>query len=955
VEVKKTPFDSLEPRIFEPLPEVRLDINPLVTVIVRTCNRPGLLRNCLKSLEKQTYRRFEVVVVNDGGEDIEDLIGSFSGRLKINYLNHPGRRGRPAALNTGLKNSAGRYISFLDDDDVYYTRHLEVLVRHLVNSDYKIAYTSTISRVYKESEKNGEIEFIKDGRHFDSDFDKKRILFENLIPIMCVMLERSVFETVGDFDEKMEIYEDWDYWIRASRLYDFLHINQTTAEYRYYDEKTMLPLHALKFDFEDWRKKLSEKHGEYISALPTEDKDRLIQSLEESIADMTRRIKSLERSVSEKDGAISAFNETISQKEIHLSRLENQLKQKDSQLNHIYNSHGWKALVKYYKIRDRALPPESTRRKVLKVLWNLINHFNRQNIDKSLFYIRHNGFASFLKKVRGKLPVYDEQGPGLYGPGGDETYQRWIERNEPSPAEYSRQRQASFPYTPVISLIVSSFSTRPQLLKQLIKSVLDQTYPRWELCTACREGSCEQGLLQDYARKDGRIKVKVLAEDKGAAANSNSALKLAEGEFVACVGPHDRLPPCALFEVVKAVNGNPDADFVYSDSDSISLEGKRFAPHFKPDWSPDTLVSWNYISNIALIKSSLVEKGGFLREGFEGAETYDLILRATEAALKVVHVPKVLYHARRLSGGGGFQPADGFGLLTGGELKKKVLRQSNPASLRDKKDDRSVRPVEFSLMILTRDAPEFIIPLIDSLVGAGLGSFYEVIVGDTGSTDAEVLGYYRGVPPGIKIVKGLKYHFGRNYNYLAREFAHGRVLGFMNNDVILPSTGFLKKIHNTLEDPAVGVVGTKLLYADGRLQHGGVFFMENGKFRGLPYHRMHGGDPALLPALETEQVPATTGAFMYLRREDFIKMGGFDESYEEESQDIDLCLKFLRSGKRVVFLNIDNIVHVENGTRPRGSENWRDRKYFAWKWGSFVEAAVLGTELNREKKQDNRS
>lgn len=240
---------------------------------------------------------------------------------------------------------------------------------------------------------------------------------------------------------------------------------------------------------------------------------------------------------------------------------------------------------------------------------------------------------------------------------------------------------------------------------------------------------------------------------------------------------------------------------------------------------------------------------------------------------------------------------------------------------------------------------------MESLAGPELGKYYEVIVGDTGTIDKKVLDYYGKVPPGMRIIKGLNYHFSRNYNHLATRYARGRVLGIMNNDMVLPGTAFLKTIRGALDGPGVGVVGTKLLYADGRLQHGGVFFMENGKFRGLPYHRMHGGDPTLLPHVESEQVPAATGAFMFLRRGDFISLGGFDERYAEESQDIDLCLKFGRIGKRVVFLNIDNIVHVENGTRARGSENWTDRNYFSWKWGSFVEAAILGTELNRTEKR----
>lgn len=665
--LKKVPYDDLERRMFEPLPKAAPDRNPLVSVIVRTYNRPGLLWNCLESLLKQTYKNFEVVLVNDGGQDVAGLVSEFSGKLEINHIRHTESKGRPAALNTGLENSRGRLIAFLDDDDVYYPDHLMVLVRHLAGSGYKVAYASTISRIYNEREGaeggggGGGLEFVKDGHLFDAEFDRNRLLFENFIPIMCVMLDRGVVEKIGRFDEKMEIYEDWDYWIRASRLYDFLHIRETTAEYRYYDEETMLPLHALKFDFEDWSKRLAEKHEEYMSAGTPEEKDRLLLRLEGSIAEMKGRIESLERSVSARDETISTLNETIGQKGEEVTRLDGALRHKEGQLNNICNSNGWKALLKYYRVRDRILSKGGKRRKALEIVLNFLRGLTRLNLDKSLSYIKDSGFKAFLSKVLEKLTGTPGAGPPPEPPVEervDESYLKWIERNEPSRGECERQRGVSFPSSPVISLVVSAFHTRPPYLKEMVESVLAQTYGGWELCVACGRGSGEHKSLAGYARNDRRIKVKPLATDMGTALNSNEALGLARvgAEFVACVRPHDTLPPFALFEVVKAVGRNPGADFLYSDNDSISPRGTRLAPHFKPDWSPDTLRSWNYVSDLAVIKRSLLVGADLLRPGFEGAETYDLVFRATEAARSIVHIPKVLYHSRLGPDGEGCPP-----------------------------------------------------------------------------------------------------------------------------------------------------------------------------------------------------------------------------------------------------------------------------------------------------------
>lgn len=288
--------------------------------------------------------------------------------------------------------------------------------------------------------------------------------------------------------------------------------------------------------------------------------------------------------------------------------------------------------------------------------------------------------------------------------------------------------------------------------------------------------------------------------------------------------------------------------------------------------------------------------------------------------------------------------------LNGKKIRETIFKTSpqhfTPGGEREESSVSRPPRIKFSLIILNKNAPQYIIPLLESLKGPGLNNFHQVIVGDTGTTDRRVLDFFDKNDTNFKIVKNLKYHFGKNYNHLVANYAEGELIGIMNNDIVLPGHSFLQEISGIFNDDDVGLVGTKLLYEDGRLQHGGMFFMEKGKYRGLPYHRMHGGVPGNLPAVKSEIIPAVTGAFMFCRKHDFIFFNGFDENYQEEAQDADLCLKFTRFGKKIVFLHVNNIIHIENGTRPKGSENWKDRNYFLWKWQSFLESSILETNLN---------
>jgi GT2 family glycosyltransferase len=253
-----------------------------------------------------------------------------------------------------------------------------------------------------------------------------------------------------------------------------------------------------------------------------------------------------------------------------------------------------------------------------------------------------------------------------------------------------------------------------------------------------------------------------------------------------------------------------------------------------------------------------------------------------------------------------------------------------------------------SVVILTLDRPEYIIPLLEHLQGQQLraeteGLRVELIVGDTGSTDRDVLRYYDDNRARVTVVRDLVYHFARCNNRLAFDHASCRSLLFLNNDIVFPrdSASILDMYRQLESDPVVGVVGAWLFFRDGSVQHGGVDFSRRPDIRGFCYHPYARAkvDPRDLRRVTAS--PAVTGACLMTRSELFWRLGGMDEGYHVECQDIAYCLALDRLGFCTVVLNGGKILHLENGTRPRGQEEWTDRQRFLRKWGAYIEARFL--------------
>lgn len=227
----------------------------------------------------------------------------------------------------------------------------------------------------------------------------------------------------------------------------------------------------------------------------------------------------------------------------------------------------------------------------------------------------------------------------------NEQYQKWILQNEPNLESLQNQRDEKFEQQPKISIVVPMYHTQEKFFLELLNSLFAQTYKNWELCLA--DGNEKQNeTIYAMCSRCGKIKYKFLGKNKGISENTNQALEMATGDFVAFLDHDDCLPPFALYEIVKTINENPEVELMYSDEDKIDENGERFEPHFKPDFSPTTLECHNYMTHFVVIKKSLAKKIGKLDGKFDGAQDFDFVLRATENTKNIVHIPKVLYHWR---------------------------------------------------------------------------------------------------------------------------------------------------------------------------------------------------------------------------------------------------------------------------------------------------------------------
>ena len=518
----------------------------------------------------------------------------------------------------------------------------------------------------------------------------------------------------------------------------------------------------------------------------------------------------------------------------------------------------------------------------------------------------------------------------------DAAYNAWLAANRVGPSDLRRMRDTLplLQVRPTFSVLMPVYETPERFLRAAVESVQAQTYPDWELCIAddASKQPHVREMLEEFAKEDERIKLVFRDSNGHIAASSNSALEIATGEFVALLDHDDLLSPDALYENALVVNRRPDVDVIYSDEDKVDEEGRRREPYFKPDWSPDSLLSRNYVSHLGVYRRSVVNAIGGFRAGFEGSQDYDLILRASEKTSRIEHISRVLYHWRI------HEESTASTREQKGYAYDAAIRALNEALERRREPGRIVmsermpgvytvrydlRPGRVSILIPTRDHGEDVDLCLSSLFGRSNYQDIEVVLVDNGSRDRaslQIFGSWANrEPTRFKIVPyDVPFNFSRINNFAAQQ-ASGEYMLLLNNDTEVITPDWIEAMIEQAQRPSIGAVGAKLLYDDGTVQHGGVV-VGLGGVAGHSHKYFPGDAPGYFGTLQTvNNVSAVTGACMMVRRAVFNQVGGFDETLAIAFNDVDFCLRVRDAGYRNVYLPHVELYHHES--KSRGHEN----------------------------------
>ena len=925
--------------------------NPaLVSIIVRTKERPALLREALQSCCEQTYPKIEIIVVNDGGDDISEVIRPFNGiNTTIVLVQFPVNLGRSKAANAGLDKATGGYIAFLDDDDWLEPGHIDTLVKaiekHPAN---KVVYSGV--RCVDDNKKP-----LPD--HFGASFDATLLLAGNYIPIHAALFSRELLKLGCRMDESLEFYEDWDFWIQASMFTDFLFIDGYSAVYRNHGsiQQSGLGLGAKVKDIEKASLPLFHKW------LPRLQEDQLVKLMRDvqlkrekdsQIAERDLQIDTLNKTIAERDKQIIVLNQVTSEYDKQFIAL-------NQTITGLISSSSWRVTsplrwvghqIKRIRHFLHILPALVEREGGVKAtLQNAVAAWRRDG---------KSGIRYLLTKGDGFNKTQLEDGQWVER----NDYAEWVRRYDTLNDAARGQIQASIAvmqHRPKISVLMPVYDPPLQFLEEAIWSVRKQLYGNWELCIAddASKNAAVRELLKRHAAEDARIRVVFRAENGHISRASNSALALATGEFIALFDHDDLLPEHALFCVAETILANPNVGIIYSDEDKLSESGIRVDPYFKCDWNPELFLGHNILSHLGVYRTELVKAIGGFRPGYEGSQDYDLATRVIEqiAPGQIVHIPRILYHWRMLSGSTAMS-MDGkpYALKSSVQALNEHLVRRNikgsveilPFGMHRLRFSLPDKPPLVSIIIPTRNALDLVRTCVKSIFDLTAYKNFEILLIDNGSDNPEVLRYFEEVQlkhNNFRVIRDDRpFNFSALNNSAVRQ-AKGQLIALLNNDIEVITPDWLSEMVSIAVQPGIGAVGAKLWYLNNHLQHGGVT-LGIGGLTGRTHHNLPMGQFGYFGrAALTQEFSAVTAACLVVLKKNYLEVGGLNETdLTVAFNDIDFCLKLKSRGYRNVWTPFAELYHHESATR--GQEDTPEKKnrhlheilYMQQCWGKIL-------------------
>ncbi len=766
----------------------------LVSVILTTFDRPELLIRALRSVLQQTYCNIEVIVVNDCGQQVEDLVTGVANGANVQYIRHGVNRGPSAARNTALRCARGEIIAYLDDDDIYLADHVATLVDALRDPTVDFVYSE--SDYVVERPLHGTMQEVERRKQFDDcSYSKERLFIANYIPVNTWGHRRSIVERIGGFDETLRDHEDWDFLLRAAAQKHLRHIPKVTVEVRHRTQADNA-LARRNDQFHATFSKLYARHGDLGSPQVAQGRAHMLAYL------------------------------------------------------------------------SRSGPPPAETRSLLAV------------VDSS--------GVTMARPIQSATPWLLEArampGESVWAA---EAMQRWREAG-------------------ILPRMTLAMMRPPTLSAAPTVASLDAQWHQAEM-----------------------IELPAMGEDL--LTPVNQALLGASADWVGLIDAGDTLAADATFRIANAVLGHPEWQLAYTDEDSLSADGQHLNPHCKPDFSLDYLRGLPYIGGLLLIRRDLFEALGGFDPQYEGAEDYDLLLRAWEhlqatgaGETAIGHIPEVLYH--RLQGSGHTRKSVPEVLATAQAALQVHFKRLGiaaevhpgpfPPSFRVRWPLPEQRPL-VSIIIPTRDQLSMLQRCVESLIEKTRYPAYEVLIVDNDSRADDAVRYLEAIESReaelggrLRVIRAPgEFNFSAMNNTAARA-ARGEYLLLLNNDTAALHEDWLDEMMGHAVRPDVGAVGAKLLFPDGKIQHAGVIL----GIRGPAEHPFIGRPPEdrgyFGRAQLVQDLSAVTGACLLVRKSVYEQLGGLDEqAFKVSYNDIDLCLKIRAAGLRVVFTPFALLMH----------------------------------------------
>ena len=575
-------------------------------------------------------------------------------------------------------------------------------------------------------------------------------------------------------------------------------------------------------------------------------------------------------------------------------------------------------------------------------------------IKKSLYFAWHRHHflippSAMKKYIKSFIKILRRGGTSSNLIDNQKCYQEWLEKNN------NHIEIKKFSYNPLLSVIIPVYNVKREYLVECLESILKQSYSNFEIILIDDNSSNIETLntLKEY-ENNSKIKIKYRKTNGMISVASNDGIKLAKGEFLVLVDNDDKLDQNAFYYLVEALNKDKTLDFIYTDEDKMDIHGKYFEPHFKPDYSPDTLMGMNYICHLSCLRTSLVREVGGFRKEYDGSQDYDLFLRVLDKTKRIYHVPRILYHWRETPNSTSLALGNkSYAYIAGKKALEDTLKRrnikgevlDNPTSstylIKYKHDNPKV-----SIIIPMKDKVNLTKVCIDSLYNKNTYQNFEIIIVDNNSTEEETLNYFNALKKEHDNVKILTIKEEFNYsrlNNLAIKETTGDYILLLNNDTEVLDKDFLDYMVGYASRDHVGCVGLKLLYKDLKVQHAGVV-LGYGGVAGHIFVTASNKDIGIFNRLSMPyDYSAVTAACLLVKKSKYLEVDGFDENLKVALNDVDFNLKMLKKGYYNVCLNNISLLHYESKsrgyevTKEQIERFQKEQDYMKKKWGKELE------------------